>query len=151
MTTRERALAEALGWIGTPYRHRASVRGQGCDCLGLVRGVWRSLYGVEPAPLPAYAPDWAETGPGEPLLEALSARMPPVPLAEARPGDVLLFRMAPEARIKHAAIVSAEPIAARPGRIVHAYWARAVVESWTVPWWRSRLVAAFAFPDPETV
>ena len=31
----------ARGWIGTPYLHQASCRGIGCDCLGLVRGVWR--------------------------------------------------------------------------------------------------------------
>ena len=29
----------ARGWIGTPYVHQASVRGAGCDCLGLLRGV----------------------------------------------------------------------------------------------------------------
>jgi NlpC/P60 family putative phage cell wall peptidase len=45
----ERAVvAEAMDWIGTPYRHQASRKGVGCDCLGLVRGVWRALYGREP-------------------------------------------------------------------------------------------------------
>ncbi|MEM1422329.1 MAG: peptidase P60, partial [Pseudomonadota bacterium] len=34
---------EASRWIGTPYRHQASLRGVGCDCLGLLRGVWRAL------------------------------------------------------------------------------------------------------------
>jgi hypothetical protein len=34
-------IAEARSWIGTPYAHQASVKGIGCDCLGLVRGVWR--------------------------------------------------------------------------------------------------------------
>ena len=38
----------ARAWLGTPYRHRASTPGAGCDCLGLVRGVWRTLYGAEP-------------------------------------------------------------------------------------------------------
>lgn len=36
---RERIIAEARGWIGTPYRHQAALRGVGCDCVGLVRGV----------------------------------------------------------------------------------------------------------------
>ena len=40
----------ARGWIGTPYRHQASLKGVGCDCLGLLRGVWRELKGEEPAP-----------------------------------------------------------------------------------------------------
>ncbi|NCO16648.1 MAG: peptidase, partial [Alphaproteobacteria bacterium] len=43
-----RIVAEARRWIGTPYVHQSSARGAGTDCLGLLRGVWRALYGVEP-------------------------------------------------------------------------------------------------------
>ena len=43
-----RALAEARRWIGTPYQHQASVLGAGCDCLGVLRGVWRG--GAMPRP-----------------------------------------------------------------------------------------------------
>ena len=46
----------ARGWIGTPYRHQASLKGVGCDCLGLVRGVWREVMGEEPEAPPAYRP-----------------------------------------------------------------------------------------------
>ena len=53
-------VAEARSWIGTPYQHQASLKGVGCDCLGLVRGVWRALYGEEPEHVPAYSRDWAE-------------------------------------------------------------------------------------------
>jgi len=52
---------EARKWIGTPYRHQASVVEVGADCLGVVRGVWRGLMGTEPEKPPAYTPDWAET------------------------------------------------------------------------------------------
>ena len=38
----------ARSWIGTPYRHQASLKGVGCDCLGLLRGVWREVVGAEP-------------------------------------------------------------------------------------------------------
>ncbi len=38
----------ARGWLGTPYHHQASVKGVGCDCLGLIRGLWRELCGPEP-------------------------------------------------------------------------------------------------------
>ena len=41
-------------WIGTPYRHQASLKGVGCDCLGLVRGVWRAVIGDEPERAPPY-------------------------------------------------------------------------------------------------
>lgn len=49
-------VAEAMDWIGTPYRHQASRKGVGCDCLGLVRGVWRALYGREPEAPGPYRP-----------------------------------------------------------------------------------------------
>ncbi|MGA8997361.1 MAG: peptidase P60, partial [Pseudolabrys sp.] len=42
---RKDIVAETRRWIGTPYRHQASLIGVGCDCLGLVRGVWRAVVG----------------------------------------------------------------------------------------------------------
>ena len=39
---------------------------------GLIRGVWRELYGDEPEALVPYTMDWAETASGDPLLEAAS-------------------------------------------------------------------------------
>ncbi|MFZ5670881.1 MAG: NlpC/P60 family protein [Pseudomonadota bacterium] len=139
-------VAAARSWIGTPYRHQASAKGAGCDCLGLVRGVWRELAGEEPEAAPPYRPDWAETGGRETLLEAARRRLVEVPAAAFRPGDVLLFRMSPEACVKHCAIVSAVEAADPEPRVIHAYWGRAVVESWLGPWWRRRLTHAFSFP-----
>jgi len=111
-----------------------------------VRGVWRALYGEEPEAPPAYRADWAETGGRETLLEAARRHLVEIAVNDARPGDVLLFRMTPEACVKHCAILSE----ARPGdperRMIHAYWGRAVVESWMGPWWRRRLTHAFSFP-----
>ena len=141
----------ARGWLGTPYRHQASVRGWGADCLGLLRGVWRERVGPEPEPTPAYRPDWAEVGAEETLLLAARRRLREIALAEARAGDVLLFRMTPDACVKHCAILSEGALAPEArGRIVHAYWGRAVVESWLHPWWRRRATHAFAFPPSET-
>ena len=71
--TRNRIIAEARAWIGTPYCHQASLKGVGCDCLGLVRGVWRVLHGAEPEAMPAYAPDWAEANGDEKLAAAARA------------------------------------------------------------------------------
>jgi NlpC/P60 family putative phage cell wall peptidase len=65
----ERVLTATRGWLGTPYHDQASVRGVGCDCLGLIRGVWREVVGVEPLALPPYSRDWGETGSREPLAE----------------------------------------------------------------------------------
>lgn len=140
-------VAEARTWIGTPYRHQASRMGAGCDCLGLVRGVWRGLYGAEPEAPPPYAADWAEVGARETLLEAARRHLVEIPVTAWRPGDVLLFRMSPDACVKHCAIVTAATPGEPEPRIVHAYWGRAVVESWLGPWWRRRLAYAFSFPD----
>ena len=53
-----------------PTITRRALCGAGCDCLGLVRGVWRDLYGAEPETPPPYTPDWGETGETELLIEA---------------------------------------------------------------------------------
>lgn len=138
MISREAIVAEARLWLGTPYRHQASAKGAGCDCLGLVRGVWRALYGDEPEAAPPYTPDWAERA-GEETLHAAAERH----LQHTNTitiGDVLLFRMSAEAPMKHCAILS------DPDRIIHAYWGRAVVESRLAPWWRTRHAATFSFP-----
>lgn len=148
-------MAIARTWLGTPYRHQASLKGQGADCLGLVRGIWRELIGAEPEAPPPYSPDWAETGGEETLLEAARRRLVEIPAAQAGPGDVLLFRMTPGSPVRHCAILSAGAADGGPeARMIHAYWGRAVVESWMGQWWRRRLAAAFTWPragaDGET-
>ncbi|WP_396594213.1 NlpC/P60 family protein [Brevundimonas sp. R86498] len=137
----------ARAWLGTPYRHRASLKGKGADCLGLVRGVWRETVGDEPEPIPAYAPDWAEVGGREILREAAGRWLVERADGRMRPGDVLLFRMAAGAPAKHCAILSAE--GPPEPRMIHAYWGRAVVESWMGAWWQRRLAAVFTWPDKD--
>ncbi len=131
----------ARGWIGTPYRHQASRKGVGCDCLGLVRGIWRELYGAEPeAPTP-YSADWAERGGEERLLDAALRHFGSVlPLAEARAGDVIVLRWKAGAIAKHAGILAASD------RFIHAYEQAAVVESPLVTAWRRRIAGVFRFP-----
>ena len=71
-SSRAAIVFEARNWIGTPYRHQASLKGIGCDCLGLVRGVWRNCIGAEPEAPPPYAPDWAEARSGLALARMVS-------------------------------------------------------------------------------
>jgi NlpC/P60 family putative phage cell wall peptidase len=143
MTARQAILAEARDWIGTPYAHQASAKGAGCDCLGLVRGVWRAIYGAEPEAAPPYTPDWAERTGEETLLSVAQRVLTQIEIESAAPGDVLLFRMDARSPIKHAAILD------EGARILHAYWGRAVVRSRFAPWWRARCAAAFSFPDVD--
>ncbi len=137
----EQAIIEARKWLGTPYQHQASLCSVGCDCLGLVRGIWRSLYGGEPFEVPPYSVNWAETGDEEKLLLAARQYMREIPPAGALAGDVLLFRFSAHHVAKHCAILSA------PQRIIHAYWGQSVQETALTPWWRRKIAAAFQFPD----
>jgi len=142
--TRAAVIAEARAWIGTPYRHQASLKNVGCDCLGLVRGVWREVLGAEPELPPAYSADWAEASGRETLAEAARRHLVSVEIKSARPGDVLLFRWRANLPAKHAAILVAND------RIVHAHDGAAVAEVYFAPWWRRRLAFVFAFlPTPE--
>lgn len=137
----------ARGWIGTPYCHQASLRGVGCDCLGLLRGVWRELHGAEPESCPAYSPSWSEYLGGEVLWDAASRHLAPVEAVSARPGDVLLFRMARGGPAKHLGILSSGSVAA--GWMIHACSGHAVFEAALTQSWRRRLVACFRIPERE--
>uniref|UniRef100_E6VEM3 Phage cell wall peptidase, NlpC/P60 family n=1 Tax=Rhodopseudomonas palustris (strain DX-1) TaxID=652103 RepID=E6VEM3_RHOPX len=137
---RDTIVAEARSWIGTRYRHQASVKGVGCDCLGLVRGVWRNCLGDEPEAPPPYAPDWAEAGGDETLAAAALRHLAPVPCDAFDRGDVLLFRWRDGCVAKHAAIASSTTT------MIHAHDGAAVCEVAITPWWRRRLAYAFTFP-----
>lgn len=137
----EAVIAEALSWVGTPYRHQGSRKGVGCDCLGLVLGVWRALYGAVPERPGPYAPDWAQAGEREMLLDGARRHFGEKPMDQLQPGDLLLFRWRPHLPAKHAGILTA------PGHFVHAYQGHAVTVSALVLQWRRRIAGVFAFPQ----
>lgn len=133
----------ARGWIGTPYRHQASCRGAGADCLGLVRGVWRDVIGAEPEQVPAYAMDWSEPQGEERLWAAARRNLIPLPGGQVAPGNVVLFRMRAGSVAKHLGIASEGGAAPR---FVHAYTKHGVIESPLSAPWARRIVARFDFP-----
>ena len=137
---RDDIVAETRRWIGTPYRHQASLRGVGCDCLGLVRGVWRAIVGSEPERIPAYAPDWAEATGAECLATAGTRHLVPISFSDIASGDVLLFRWRAHLPAKHAAIATSH------SAMVHAHDGAAVTEVVIAPWWQRHLAYAFKFP-----
>lgn len=137
-------MAEARRWIGTPYLHQASVMGAGTDCLGLLRGVWRALYGQEPEEVPPYTDDWAEPSQREVLAEAGARWLYPKPVMQAAVGDVLLFRMRDGAVAKHLGIQS---VCGSGARFLHAYTGHGVIESPLSQPWQRRIAARFAFPE----
>jgi NlpC/P60 family putative phage cell wall peptidase len=144
MTIAMAALTEAELWLGTPYLHQASTRGAGADCLGLLRGIWRALYGQEPEPVPSYTDDWAEPNHREILLSAAARWLVPKEESGAALGDVLLFRMRETAIAKHIGVQS--QVGSHP-KFIHSYTGYGVIESsLSVPWQR-RIAARFCFPE----
>lgn len=132
-------VAAARAFLGTPYRHQASTIGAGCDCLGLLRGVWRRLYGDEPMAMPAYRADMRD-----PLnAGALRLAAERFLLAETGPlgaGQVLLFRLNGAAEPKHCGILVS------PDRFIHAQERLGVVEANLTEGWGSRIWGRFRFP-----
>lgn len=150
---REAVVAHARRWIGTPYHHQASRLDVGADCIGLVRGVWRDLYGMEPEALPGYGRDWSEASGQETLLEASRRHLIEIAPQAVRPGDVLVFRYRARATAKHAGIVGETfraantPLDAQPRlTIIHAVEGAPVSEVALIGWWWRRVAAAFSFP-----
>lgn len=133
-------VAAARVFLGTPYRHQASTIGAGCDCLGLLRGVWRTLYGAEPEAMPAYRADMRDPLHAGALRRAAERLL----LGETGPlaaGQVVLFRLGGIAEPKHCGImVSAD-------RFIHAQERLGVVEANLTEAWARRIAGRFVFPD----
>ena len=136
---RDEIVAAARLWVGTPYRHQAATLGAGCDCLGLVRGVWLALFGGPPAALPNYRADWRDTRHAEELL-ALAGQLLVPTKGEPQPGQVLLFRLGRTTLPKHCGIATGD------GRFIHAQEGLGVIEAnLTTGWWQ-RLAGLYEFP-----
>ncbi len=137
--SRDEIAATARRWLHTPYRHHSATRGAGCDCLGLICGVWRDLGG-EAIELPAYRADWRDARHADGLLQLAERRLV---RREGRPeaGQVLLFRIGPALVPRHCGIAVDEQA------FIHAQEGRGVVLSHLTDGWRKRIAATFDFPE----
>lgn len=142
LVTNDMIIAEALSWQGTPYLHQASCKEAGCDCLGLIRGVYRAFWG-EPEIPPAYSPDWAEAGGKETLAMAARRHLLQQGRDELEPGNVVLFRWRANCPAKHAAIMLPDQ------KMIHAQNGSAVTVTALSDWWKRRIAYVFAFPSAK--
>lgn len=133
-------VAAARAFLGTPYRHQASLAGAGCDCLGLLRGVWRALYGAEPMTVPPYRADMRDPAHAGALRRAAEQLLVAETGAPAA-GQVLLFRLGGLAEAKHCGILLSER------RFIHAQERLGVVEADLTEAWARRVSAKFRFPS----
>lgn len=133
MIPRERFVAEARKWIGTPYLHQGRNR-HGVDCIGLLLAVGWSL-GLTDYDVKGYG-----RTPDAGFLQAECERlMNRIDLDAARPGDVYLMRFTTDPQ--HLGIATERGI-------IHAWagGAKRVAETSMPRSWRSRIVAAYAVP-----
>lgn len=141
---RQAIVQSAEEWIGTPYQHQASVKGLGCDCLGLVRGIWREHVGPEPVALLEYGPSWADVTGVEIFQQALHRYFKPTTIDPIKVGSVILFRMQARSIAKHVAITvgcdGEQPL------MIHSYNNRGVVLAPLNTAWLRRSVGQFNFP-----
>ena len=116
---REAAVAEARGWISTPYHHQGRIKGAGTDCAMLLAAVYYAadvIPFIDPRPYPA---DWHLHRPEQRYLGFVRQYCHQV--ERPGPGDVVLYQFG--RCLAHGGIVTAWPM------IIHAYQdARMVIE-----------------------
>lgn len=140
MTTGLQIAAMAREWVGTPYHHQASLKGCGCDCLGLLRGVYREAIGPEPAKAPNYSPGWDEVARDEVMLKTFNRFLRKRAIDRRGAGLVLLFRMKPRAAAKHCGIMTGKT------QFIHSHSGRGVFEIELDEFWSKRIIGVYAFP-----
>lgn len=136
-----RVIEVARQWLGTPYHDQASVKGVGCDCAGLARGIWREIVGAEPVTLPPYSRDWGEVGKRETFASFVRPFMIEIDPADAGPSALVLFRMRREGPAKHCGVLVDD------GMMVHALERRGVTMVHHDTAWQRRTAFAFLFPE----
>ena len=134
---------EARTWLGTRFLHQQAVKGHGCDCIGLIRGVaqakglvidediWRRFRNYGRVPNPAH------------MIEALRAHLVPVDREQIQLADILYLEWRRELPT-HLAFVGEFQ-----GRrtLIHALAeAGHVVEHGFVDPWPERLNSAWRLP-----
>lgn len=133
MITRRQIIEEAREWIDTPFHHQASVKGVGCDCAGMVKGVWREL-GNDVSGVPA---DYPRTPSNNQLIRILEQYLDRS--STMMPGDVLVFTLLNEPQ--HIGIMTDS------NAVIHAYQPfNKVAEHRLDAKWQRRITACFSFP-----
>jgi len=114
---RREVIRAAREWYGTPFHNNQALKGAGCDCLGLIIGVYSELgirRGVE---IPKYTAQHHLHQKDELYLSGFQKYLTEV--TEPGPGDLALFKFGK--CYSHAGIVVRWPI-----EMIHSYATRGV-------------------------
>lgn len=142
MTQANDIVAQARGWIGTPFHHQARLKKVGCDCLGLIVGVVDELELKDKNGVRLAAYDevtYSKEPDGEYLIKKLVDVLIEIPPEEMRAGDLALFKV--RENPQHLAILT--DYEGGFGMIHSFAPARRVVEHRLDDDWRARLVKVF--------
>ncbi len=90
---RDRIVAEARSWIGTPYHHHGTVKGAGVDCAMLPQAVYTALGLMAPADFGEYPTQWHLHHDEERYLAIVTRYAAEIAEDQAEPGDFVLFRV----------------------------------------------------------
>lgn len=140
MLSRDKILEAARSWIGVPWLHQGRSR-HGVDCVGLIVKVAHDL-GISDYD----SNDYQRRTHGHAFLRHFRENMKEKPIAEAAPGDVMLFR--DSSYPCHSSIIGKDH---RGLTIIHAYAIRrrVVEELLEQGDWISKRVACFEFDGVE--
>ena len=148
MIDRQLIVDESRTWLGTRFHHQGRVKGTGVDCLNLVIGVAQAL---DLAPDGFVWDDYPEyhaygrSPNGELLIEACDRFMDRITMAEALPGDVMVFRFVEEPQ--HFAMITQ----INPTYMLHSFaQMRKVVEHRCDEVWEQRRVGCYRFKKMNT-
>jgi NlpC/P60 family putative phage cell wall peptidase len=121
--TREMIVAEAMGWLGTPYQHDQNCKGAGVDCSTFLIGVWEACGYGEIEPVGHYSEDWNmhQNDPMYLNLLLKHSRFINPQKSPPLPGDLVIVKLARSRSQNHTAIIIDFP------KIIHAVYMRGVV------------------------
>jgi len=112
----------ARSWIGTPFHHRARVKGSGVDCIQLIVAAYEEAGVLRDVEVPPYPPDFMLHQEAERYITGVVLHASEIPLEGnyPAPGDVVLWKFGK--CFSHGALVSSWP------NVIHAYARRPVLE-----------------------
>jgi NlpC/P60 family putative phage cell wall peptidase len=120
---REKLIAEAREWIGTPYVTRGRVKQGGCDCGTFLAGVLENAGFLPHIDIPYYSEDVACHCAVPRYLMKIKEYYVEIPKEEAIPGDIFVFQF-PGSKVPHHASIMMDK-----DFMIHAYTRQGVILS----------------------
>lgn len=130
----------AQRWLGTPFVHQASQCHYGCDCLGLIRGIWREVIGQEPCDIPHYDVGRLCDRQARLLETQLDCWFFSCAFDFECAGSVIGFSLGQGKGMNHLGILTGQSM------MIHAHCRHGVIEGFVNHPWQSRVVAQYHFP-----